>query len=162
MITVDSLKILESLKIHEEGEAAFVVSESKVYKYIKDKWVEQYIPEGKLNLNIYDMNKMVIKQFPPIEDKTILNEIRKFANKQGKYFMLISREIGYYTLFVKGEGEDKLEVEVLNCLHDLGTIKGLEKIDETEAIEIWIQSSEEEEPFVGYFFNYDKGVVLCK
>lgn len=162
MITVDSLKILNSLKIHEEGETAFVVSESKVYKYVKDKWVQQYIPEGKLNLNIYDMNKMVVKQLSEVEDKAILNEIRKQANEQGKYFMLISKEANYYTLFVKGEGEDRLEVEVLNCLHDLGTIKSIEKIEETEAVEIWIQSEEVEEPFVGYFFNYDKGVVLCK
>ena len=161
MITVDTLSILNKLKLMEEGETAFVNKEQKIYKYTNGEWVEQSVPEGKMNISVYDMNKQLIAQQSPIEDIALLTPVRKFKNKGGKYFMLICRDIGYYTLFVVDpDGENRIEQEVLMCAKDVGVIKAVEEIEGTESMEIWVQP-EGEDPVVMYFFNYDKGVIQC-
>ena len=162
MITVDSLSILNSLKHHEEGETAYVSKEQKVYQYSNGEWTQQGLPEGKMNLSVYDMNKQLISQLPDIDDIAILTNIRKYKNDDGKQFMLICRDINYYTLFaLDKESEDRMEQEVLNCIKDIGTPKSIERIDGTDAMEIWAQPKDEE-PLVMYFFNQDKGVITCK
>lgn len=160
MITVDTLSILNKLKIKEEGDTAYVNKEEKIYKQTNGEWVEQGLPQGKMNVNIYDMNKQIISQFKPLEDKAIMEPIRKLKNEGGKYFMLICRDIGYYTLYTIGTGE-RIEREVVACLHDIGEIKGIERIEETDTLEIWVQP-EGEDPIVMQFFNYDKGVIECQ
>jgi len=160
MLTVDSLTILNKLKIKEEGDLAYVNKEQKVYEYTNGEWKEKGLPEGKMNLSVYDMNKQLIAQMPEIDDKSVLETIRRYKNKDGKYFMLICRDINYYTLFTIGQGE-RIEREVLNCLHDIGVVKSIEQIEGTETIEIWVEP-EKEEPIVMYFFNYDRGVIECQ
>lgn len=161
MITVDSLTILNNLKLKEEGETAYVNKEQKIYQYTNGEWTQQGLPEGKMNLNIYDMNKQIISQLSPIDDIAVLTNIRKYKNQDGEYFMLICRDINYYTLFaIDSNSEDRIEQEVLNCIKDIGTPKSIEQIEGTETIEIWVQP-ENDEPLVMYFFNYDKGVIKC-
>jgi hypothetical protein len=165
MITVDSLSILNSLKIKEIGDTAYVTKEQKVYEYTEGGWVPKALPQGKINLSVYDMNKQIISQLGAADDITLLTPVRKFKNKGGKYFMLICRDINYYTLFtVDEDGEERIEREVLNCVKDIGELRSAEEIDGTEAIEIWIQPKEEygTDPLVMYFFNYDKGVIVCR
>ena len=162
MITVASMSILNSLKIHDEGDEAFVISESKIYRYSDGEWKAAKTPEGKLNISIYEMNKMVVAQLPEAEDKQVLETVRRYANDcQGKYFMLICKDLNYYTLFVRGEGEGRLEKEALDCMHDIGTVKSAERIEDTDVVELWVEPKDEE-PVAMYFFNYEKGVVLCK
>ena len=160
MLTVDSLTILNKLKIHEEGETAFVNKEQKIYKFTNGEWVQQGLPEGKMNLSVYDVNKQLLAQMSEIDDRSVLETVRRYKNKDGKFFMLICRDINYYTLFTIGQGE-RIEREVLNCLHDIGVVKSIEQIEGTETIEIWVQPKDEE-PLVMYFFNYDKGVIECQ
>lgn len=164
MITVSSLKILNSLPLSEDNEEAYVTDEQKIYSRQDGQWVPKALPQGKMNISVYDMNKQLISQLGVIDDKAALNLVRKYKNEtEGKYYMLVCRDLNYYTLFAIGESEDHLRIEreVVDCLHDLGEIKSVEKIEETNAIEVWVQS-EGEEPLVAYFFNYDKGVIVCQ
>lgn len=165
MITVDSLSILNSLKIKEIGDTAYVTKEQKVYEYTESGWAPKALPEGKINLSVYDMNKQIISQLDKADDITLLTPVRKFKNKGGKYFMLICRDINYYTLFViEEENKERIEREVLACINDIGELRSAEEIEGTEAIEIWVQPKEEygTDPLVMYFFNYDKGVIKCQ
>ena len=161
MLTVDTLTILNKLKNHEEGETAQVNQEQKIYEYTNGVWLPKELPEGKMNINVYDMNKQIISQLPAIDDIAVLTTIRKYKNVDGKYFMLICRDIGYYTLFaIEPDSEARIEQEALECLKDIGAIKSIEQIEGTEVLEIWVEP-ENEDPVVMYFFNYDKGVILC-
>ena len=164
MITVSSLKILNSLPLSEDNEEAYVTDEQKIYSRQDGQWVPKALPQGKMNISVYDMNKQLISQLDAVDDKAALNLVRKYKNEaEGKYYMLVCRDLNYYTLFAIGESEEhlRIEKEVVNCLHDLGEIKSVEKIEETNAIEVWVQP-EGEEPLVAYFFNYDKGVIICQ
>ena len=116
---------------------------------------------GGMNLSLYEMNKQVISQLPEIEDIAVLTPIRKYKNKDGKYFMLLCRDLNYYTLFVIDlESDVRIEQEVLECLKELGTIKSVEEFEDKNVVEIWVQP-EDSDPVVMYFFNYDKGVIPC-
>ena len=165
MLTVDSLTILNKLKIKEEGDLAYVNKEQKVYEYTGGEWKKKGLPEGKMNLSVYDMNKQIIAQMPEIDDKAVLETIRRFKNDvKGQFYMLICRDINYYTLFTmstSGESCPRIEREVLDCLHDIGVVKSIEQIEGTETIEVWVEP-ERDEPLVMYFFNYDRGVITCQ
>lgn len=168
MITVSSLKILNSLPLSEDNEEAYVTDEQKIYSRQDGQWIPKALPQGKMNISVYDMNKQLISQLGTLDDKAALNLIRKYKNEiGGKYFMLLCRDLNYYTLFTIGDKipiaqeYPRIEREVVDCLHDLGEIKSVEKIEETNAIEVWVQP-EGEEPLVAYFFNYDKGVIVCQ
>ena len=116
---------------------------------------------GGMNLSLYEMNKQVISQLPEIEDIAVLTPIRKYKNKDGKYFMLLCRDLNYYTLFVIDlESDVRIEQEVLECLKELGTIKSVEEFEDKNLVEIWVQP-EDSDPVVMYFFNYDRGVIPC-
>jgi hypothetical protein len=116
---------------------------------------------GGINLSLYEMNKQVISQLPEIEDIAVLTPIRKYKNKDGKYFMLLCRDLNYYTLFVIDlESDVRIEQEVLECLKELGTIKSVEEFEDKNLVEIWVQP-EDSDPVVMYFFNYDRGVIPC-
>ena len=116
---------------------------------------------GGMNLSLYEMNKQVISQLPEIEDIAVLTPIRKYKNKDGKYFMLLCRDLNYYTLFVIDlESDVRIEQEVLECLKELGTIKSVEEFEDKNLVEIWVQP-ENSDPVVMYFFNYDRGVIPC-
>lgn len=116
---------------------------------------------GGINLSLYEMNKQVISQLPEIEDIAVLTPIRKYKNKDGKYFMLLCRDLNYYTLFVIDlESDVRIEQEVLECLKELGTIKSVEEFEDKNLVEIWVQP-EDNDPVVMYFFNYDRGVIPC-
>ena len=171
MITVDSLSILNSLKIKEIGDTAYVNKEQKVYEYTEGGWTPKALPEGKINLSVYDMNKQIVSQLGAADDISLLTPVRKFKNKGGKYFMLICRDINYYTLFatigndkIPLEPPERIEKEVLACVKDIGELRSAEEIEGTEAVEIWVQPKEEygPDPLVMYFFNYDKGVIRCR
>ena len=116
---------------------------------------------GGINLSLYEMNMQVISQLPEIEDIAVLTPIRKYKNKDGKYFMLLCRDLNYYTLFVIDlESDVRIEQEVLECLKELGRIKSVEEFEDKNLVEIWVQP-EDSDPVVMYFFNYDRGVIPC-
>lgn len=117
-------------------------------------------------LNLYTLNKGLIKQLknPTEEEITQLrNCIAKwrFNNyKNNGYFMLLNKEIGYYTIFRwQNRNDEHFQDVVIECAEDLGKIKAWDIKD--EAIELWVtrQIEEDEEALCLYLFPYDNGIV---
>ena len=120
---------------------------------------------GNIQMNIYDLNKQLVSQCPLLDKeqmydaKDTINDYGK--NTNNKYYMLLCKDISYYTLFNIDFEIPALEdfgSVVLDCATDIGAIKA---VDRTEgAIEIWVHP-EEGEPLAMYLFAYDMGVVPC-
>jgi hypothetical protein len=116
-------------------------------------------------MNIYDLNKQLISQCPCLDKeqmcdaKDTINDYGK--NTNNKYYMLLCKDISYYTLFNIDFETSALEdfgSVVLDCATDIGAIKAVDQVE--EAIEIWVHP-EGGEPLVMYLFAYDMGVVRC-
>ena len=131
---------------------------------------EKTVANGNLQMNLYDMNKQIISQMAILnkEDlensKLIITDYMK--NKGNKFYMLLCKDINYYTLFqtVSGsnEGEALLAAadEVIACAAYNGAIKAIDTVNDNDAIEIWVHP-EDEEPVAMYLFGYDVGVIKC-
>lgn len=164
MIKVPTHKSLVALPRVEENEVAYVEKENRYFKYVNKVW-EPVEPEGTLSLgNVYDMNKQIISQMPILNKEKIkeaIENIKTYAkDNDGKFFMLLCNELKYYTVFVKDNGHYEMPNEVIECAAELGKLKSV-SIDENGAVELWVQP-EGDEPHVMYFFNYDKGVIVCQ
>lgn len=120
-------------------------------------------------ISLYELNKQIIFQMPDYTEEQI-NEAKNLINsymvEQNNYFyMLLSNEMRYYTIFSVYNGTNVLETfpdEVIDCLNSIGPIKSIEK-NTDGVIEIWcVPTSYCEEACVFYLFPYDQGVVLCQ
>ena len=123
------------------------------------------------SISLYELNRSIIKQQGPLEEKDIkskMNILKEFSNTFGKYYLLYGREINYFTLFVKDENWEleSLDLGVIECLNNIGTIYSIEYTKEKDAIEIWIEvetntDTEESEKLITcmYLFPYDTGIV---
>lgn len=117
-------------------------------------------------MSLYDINKMAINQMQPIkrEDmKTLIyNPIEDFSknNISVSYFMLLCKELSYYTVFHKQKNSTYISLAegVMDCLSDLGDCYDLEYNKQNNNIEIWIKTYTNSEPVVLYLFPYDSGV----
>lgn len=120
---------------------------------------------GNLQMNMYDLNKQLISQLASLDKAQMLdakNIINDYAKNIGnKYYMLLCRDINYYTLFdidLDNMGLENFGEVVLECATDIGAIKSANEAE--GAIEIWVHSAEQE-PLAMYLFAYDTGVVKC-
>lgn len=125
------------------------------------------------SISLYELNRSMIKQQGPLEEKDIklkMNILKEFSNTFEKYSLLYGREINYFTLFVKDENWEleSLDLGVIECLNNIGTIYSIEYTKEKDAIEIWIEvetktntDTEESEKLITcmYLFPYDTGIV---
>ena len=125
------------------------------------------------SISLYELNRSMIKQQGPLEEKDIklkMNILKEFSNTFEKYSLLYGREINYFTLFVKDENWEleSLDLGVIECLNNIGTIYSIEYTKEKDAIEIWIEvetktssDTEESEKLITcmYLFPYDAGIV---
>ena len=115
-------------------------------------------------MSLYELNKQGYAQLLPYDETQIQDAIawiNEFSDKnKGKYYMLLCKEISYYTVFEK----DFLEYDclslghgVIECLDNVGTIHGIDDNGEG-ALEIWVKTSDEE-VYCMLLFNYDVGIV---
>ena len=123
------------------------------------------------SISLYELNRQIIEQQGPLEEKDIkskMNMIKEFSNTFEKYSLLYGKEINYFTLFVKDENWEleSLDLGVIECLFNIGTIYSIEYTKEKDAIEIWVEveinpSTEKSEKLVTcmYLFPYDAGIV---
>ena len=123
------------------------------------------------NVSLYELNRQIIKQQGPLEEKDIkskMDMLKEFSNTFEKYSLLYGREINYFTLFVKDENWEleSLDIGVIECLNNIGTIYSIEYTKEKDAIEIWVEvetniDTEEIEKLITcmYLFPYDAGIV---
>lgn len=122
---------------------------------------------GNLGISLYDINKNFMAGQPALSQDELTAGLKVIENyvfdtyKNSTYFMLLCKELSYYTMFVRDSKSSTniLTNEVLNCLQwiakDILSIE-LNTINNTP--EIWIRTPEEEIVCM-YFFNYDDGVI---
>lgn len=118
-------------------------------------------------MTLYEINKQIIAQMPALTSEQIAEKKQLLKNYQlhnvNWYFMLLCKEISYYTLFVIDEinSNEKFEDVVIECIQNVGEIISIEEEKEAKSIEIWVKP-EEGEPLVMYLFGYDRGVIVCQ
>ena len=121
------------------------------------------------SISLYELNRSIIKQQGPLKEEIIQSKmdiLKDFSKSiNNKYYLLYGKEIGYFTLFVKDQNWElqSLDLGVIECLTNVGTIYSIEQTKSKEAIEIWIETkpTEENEGILTcmYLFPYDSGIV---
>lgn len=143
----------------EEGQLAHSPETSKMYRYTNGEWEMIDVDGDFLQMSLYEINKQIVAQKQPIEKEYFSEKINLYVeNTKAKYYMLLCKDLNYYTVFVLNETVNtKIADEVFECVSCLGEVKDVENQD---AVEIWVQP-EGEEPAVMYLFVYDEGVIEC-
>ena len=173
MINIDTYHNLMRIKNKEQGDLALVKENGTIYKYENEHWNKQEISvnkEASQKLTLYGLNKMIIPQMPSLTEEELTHkqkDIISFVmeclkNTGGKYFLLLSRDIGYYTLFNTqySLAENSIADEIYECLESIGEIKSIEPTEDNDAIEIWVvDSNNNAEPF--YLFDWTEGTIEC-
>ena len=152
-----------------DGQKAYSPETQKLYHWSAEA-NEWQLLDGDMNLGMttYDLNKQIISQLPALDVDGIQKartDITNFFDEiKQQYYMLLSRDINYYTVFrIMNILDDSINCildEVWACAEYIGDIKSVSR--EEGAIEIWVQPKEENsEPIVMYLFGYDAGVIEC-
>lgn len=167
ILTISKASLLDSLRIHQEGEIAYAVDVDKYYMYQDGVWQETILEnapsKSELNMTLYDMNKQIAKQLQPYTLEQIeeaKQELRKWKREDVNFYMLYGKEISYFTLFQRQILARNNFIEALfDCLNNGlgGIIYDIDIVNEN-AVEIWIDY--EGEPTCLFLFNYDTGVVI--
>lgn len=163
MITVPNINILKNLKNKEPGEYA-MTEDKRVYQYINEEWVPV---NQNIGIDLYAINKAAFNSIDvltsdEIEEKRE-NIIKPFVfNSLNNYFMYLSKENNYYTIFETDEGsiEDMSNV-MIECMNCLGNILDIRLVEDNSSIEVWTRGANDDAK-VGYIFPYDRGVIKCR
>ena len=132
-----------------------------------DKEEEKKTTEANLG-NLYDMNKIFIKDHEPeltegnlnSKKQIIIDFIKKCNNN---YYMLLCNERKDYTVFRWKDLNSALApFEIANilvdeCLKNRGSIRGIDLTQAKDAMEIWLVI--DDDAYVYYFFPYDAAVI---
>lgn len=115
---------------------------------------------------LYEINQNLMANEKKMSGFDILSKqkhIEKYFERQPfSYFMLLCHDARDYTLF-KLQDTDSYKNgarELIDCLKNRGTILAIDKVDETNAFEIWIRTDEDKN-LCYYLFNYSEGVIEC-
>lgn len=128
------------------------------------------IPEkaqGELKMSLFDINKQIISQQPTYDEAQIEEaklKIFKFKlnNAESHYFMLLSRDINYYTVFaIDKAAKENLEDVVIELLDSWGDIKDIDFSEEKDSIDCWVKGFNDNMAFFK-LFPYDIGVIECQ
>ena len=112
-------------------------------------------------MSLYDMNAQLISQLPTLTKEQINGKIKiinDFAsNINSNYYMLLCKEMSYYTVFVnkKYDGEFETVGHALVACLDWCEVKSIEALE--DEIEIWIMNKGT--AYCMHFFDYQSGIV---
>lgn len=123
--------------------------------------------EGNINMSLYEINKNIIAQLPAY-DEPKLKKLQEHINEwkmtyfEQKFYMLLCRDINYYTLFYfdpnKFNEFKSLGEAVVNVLSESGFTIHEEEVDNTNGhVEIWAKNDTDTYAFM--LFAYGEGVV---
>ena len=167
MLNIKTLNILKALQNVPPNETALVEEDKKVYIYQDNEWKEYHSEENTFKINLMELNQLAVAQLPNLKKKELKKgkeAILKYVNDtKGSYYMLLSNELKYYTVFDKTKDKKDalmppIEEEVIACAQTLGSIKSINANDDG-VIEVWVFLGEKAYPL--YFFDYTEGVILC-
>jgi len=171
MIKVPNSKILMKLKSNNQvGDLALVEETHTLYKWDGANWEVQ--GRTSFDVSLYELNQGIMTKAPEYTQEQIdeaIKLIQDYVNPiEHEYYMLLSNERKYYTLFDVSIPLDaakvptilpRVENEVIECLKSLGQIKSIELSDQG-TIECWVTIGDNS--YVYYFFEYDEGVIKCQ
>jgi hypothetical protein len=165
---IEQVETLEAILEPYAGQTVWCSTEDKVYRYDPiEGW--QYIPddtESSVGMSMYNINKQIIAQLPPISEADMIavkrEIIRKYCDQmKAEYYMLLCRDINYYTVFridIK-LADETIEDVLVDCANYIGAIKSIGFTEDEQALELWMTN--EEDTYAAYFFPYDQGVIVC-
>lgn len=168
MITVPSKEILFALpRKPKENELACVENSHTIYKANSEGEWEEIKVDGGLTLSLYDLNKTVMAQMPEMttaQKKEATELIQKYTKEATSetYYMLLGREINYYTVFPvlpNNHSATPIASTVLECAADVGKVVDV-SLNDANAIEIWVKTQDDATCLV--FFDYTMGIVPVK
>lgn len=164
ILKVPNKTLLESLQNHTEGEIAFLTDEKIWMIYSNGQWVKvtpKAKDNGNINVSLYDMNKQIIDQLPPLSEQQ-LTDIIDTLNLWSKanVYMLYGKEISYFTVLTHSEEDidfNSFGESIISLLKDISdTIYSIDIIDD-DSVEIWLRYKDNST--VLYLFNYEGGMV---
>ena len=154
---IDTLKELEtadkSYQVYcKETDAYYIWNEQN------NNWTE-INNDATLSFSIYDMNKQIISQLPsltPEETKEKLAEAISKFNEKDKTYMLLFKEMEYYTLFISDfifarrkdtfYYNENLSDSIAECLIDVAQeVKVIDECTMPGLLEIWIKNYNDEQ-----------------
>lgn len=153
-----------------DGQLGYSSETSRLYKWsaAASEW---QLVDGDINLGMttYDLNKQIIAQMGIFEKEDLQKaslELDSYVKRfDYNYYMLLCRDINYYTIFYVYKGLvvpsnlSSFSSEVLDCAQDIGAIKSIEPAP-GDAYEIWVHPVDGD-PVAMYLFPYDAGVIEC-
>ena len=85
-----------------------------------------------------------------------LNDYNKSINSN--YYMLLCKDISYYTVFTSGNEFETFGNAVITCAQDVGKVINADLTEDNRAVEIWVRN-EAEEVYCMYLFDCQQMIV---
>ena len=143
---------------------------------LPQEYINKYRNKNKQvpQMTLYDLNRQMVKSLPPMDEEGkiafINNIFNKFIEKDSnKYYMLLCKELSYFTVFHKDDiNTDNFAETIHQLLSERGTIitAGWDNEKNQNSIEYWVsvKTPIENNPnyteiYCFYLFRYDEGVV---
>ena len=121
------------------------------------------------SIELYELNRSIIEQQGTIKEENIvraMNDIKYLVTAaDNKCYMLYGKEIGYFTLFMRDSYNweiETLDLAVMECLANVGSVYSIELTANKDAIEIWVKDAQRDLLTCMYLFPYDSGIVRIK
>lgn len=165
--------LIEKVNRFKEGEIVYLTDLNKYVIYHNCQWEDlsdfQVKGENNITMSNYDLNKQIISQLPIQDDLTqSKNVIEKFINDNAhsNNFMLLCKDISYYTIFRKTDNFNAHYATsgdaVLNCANDVGDIIAVDYMDSTNTVEIWIRTYNNQDNICMVLFDCEDFIVTFK
>lgn len=164
---LDMLELTVDMDKYPIGAVAFVKNENAYYirsGYTWDKVDIQKGANGQMVMNLYDINKSIVEQLGPMNQRKIKGAIRECQKKIDEsvfddFFLLYGREIGYFTLLrrTKSKHEVDLMNTVVELLQEFSEIYDISFLEEQMVVEIWIKYDDKVTCL--YLSGWDRGMV---
>ena len=151
----------------KNGDICIVEETAETFEFQDGKWIP-YISSlsGKgPEISLYELNRSIMRTEPNYNSEQIQNfikDINNYHNKQKNvYYMMLSVENSYYTVFVNNPEDDSkikgLGSAILAISLAIGPIIGHEICE--NHVEIWLRHEKDDEAYIYMLFPYDGGVV---
>lgn len=167
---MQSFKNLQTLKNYtnkygrfQKGEMVQTIDDNKIYMY-NNGWEEVEQKVINTGTSLYDFNKQIMSQLEPFNLNQWEEAEKKITNwdeqKQATYYMLLCKELSYYTVFINDGYEFDNFGESVRKYFEFVDGNVVDINIEKDKIEIWLKKENDIYYFV--LFNYDMGVISFK